>query len=462
MPVLRLDLRCLREVAIYHGKVVLEDTSVKREKLESGLTRQLILAENSYDDLFDYPQQFKKLVTASRAKNLEKTHDPLALVAHTGSSSRTITPYHVTHPSSVVEYDDDYQGDTVQNNFDDPLTSAMILLAHAITQNFSNPTNNHLRTSSNTRNQAIVKEIEIQPANIDFDAGPSYDSAFLNEVQTPSTSYVNQLIAKDNLERKYSMQPHIINNTIGDDQIDRNIIFDEPNDDVNNSSVEHDNNAQQSYKLEQLAKNTLKKALYGLKQAPRAWGDILLVQVYVDDIIFGSTNLNFSKRFANLMKNNFEMLMMGELKFFLGLQVHQSPRGIFINQSQCAIELLKKHGMNDCVSMSTLMATEIPDADLQGTPIDQTTYRQMIRELMYLTTSRPDIAFATFVFARYQARPTVKHLKEVKWIFRYLRQSYNMGLWYPKDSGFELIAYSDADHEDAKTIVKVLQEAYNF
>nr|GEZ10008.1 hypothetical protein [Tanacetum cinerariifolium] len=302
----------------------------------------------------------------------------------------------------------------------------------------------------------------IQPANIDFDAGPSYDSAFLNEVQTPSTSYVNQLIAKDNLERKYSMQPHIINNTIGDDQIDRNIIFDEPNDDVNNSSVEHDNNAQQSYKLEQLAKNTLKKALYGLKQAPRAWGDILLVQVYVDDIIFGSTNLNFSKRFANLMKNNFEMLMMGELKFFLGLQVHQSPRGIFINQSQCAIELLKKHGMNDCVSMSTLMATEIPDADLQGTPIDQTTYRQMIRELMYLTTSRPDIAFATFVFARYQARPTVKHLKEVKWIFRYLRQSYNMGLWYPKDSGFELIAYSDADHEDAKTIVKVLQEAYNF
>ncbi|GJV73299.1 retrovirus-related pol polyprotein from transposon TNT 1-94 [Tanacetum coccineum] len=222
----------------------------------------------------------------------------------------------------------------------------------------------------------------------------------------------------------------------------------------------------------------LKKAIYGIKQAPRAWydklssfliehgfnkgiidptlftrrhgGDILLVQVYVDDIIFGSTNPDFSKRFANLMKNNFEMSMMGELKFFLGLQVHQSPRGIFISQSQYAIELLKKHGLDECVSMSTPMATERLDADLQGTPTDQTTYRRMIGGLMYLTASRPDIAFATFVCARYQARPTVKHLKEVKRIFRYLRQSYNMGLWYPKDSGFELIAYSDADHAGCK------------
>ncbi|GJV48774.1 retrovirus-related pol polyprotein from transposon TNT 1-94 [Tanacetum coccineum] len=142
----------------------------------------------------------------------------------------------------------------------------------------------------------------------------------------------------------------------------------------------------------------LKKALYDLKQAPRAWyaklssfliehgftkgiidpnlftrrhtGDILLVQVYVDDIIFGSTNLDFSKCFANLMKNNFEMSMMGELKFFLGLQVHQYPRGIFISQSQYAIELFKKHGLDECVSMSTPMATERLDADLQGTPTD--------------------------------------------------------------------------------------------
>ncbi|GJX23393.1 hypothetical protein Tco_0227838 [Tanacetum coccineum] len=118
------------------------------------------------------------------------------------------------------------------------------------------------------------------------------------------------------------------------------------------------------------------------------------------------------------MKNNFEMSMMGELKFFLGLQVHQSPHGVFISQSQYVIELLKKHGRDDCVSMSTHMATKRLDADLQGTLTDQTTYRRMIGELMYLTASCPYITFATFVCAHYQARPTVKHLKEVKRIFR--------------------------------------------
>ncbi|GJX76237.1 retrovirus-related pol polyprotein from transposon TNT 1-94 [Tanacetum coccineum] len=234
----------------------------------------------------------------------------------------------------------------------------------------------------------------------------------------------------------------------------------------------------------------LKKALYGLKQAPRAWydklsyfliqygftkgivdptvftrrheEDILLVQVYVDDIIFGLTNPDFSKRFANLMKNNFEMSMMGELKFFLGLQVHQSPRGIFISQSQYSIELLKKHGLDECVSMSTPMVTERLDADLQGTPTDQTTYRRMIGGLMYLTASRPDITYATFVCACYQARPTVKHLKEVKRIFRYLKQSYNMGLWYLKDSEFKLIAYLDADHAGCKDDCKSTSRGLQF
>ncbi|GKA58198.1 retrovirus-related pol polyprotein from transposon TNT 1-94 [Tanacetum coccineum] len=109
-------------------------------------------------------------------------------------------------------------------------------------------------------------------------------------------------------------------------------------------------------------------------------------------------------------------------------------------------DILKKHEMEKCDTVSTPMATTKLDADLQGTPVDQTKYHSMIGGLMYLTASRPDIAFATFVCARYQARPTEKHLKEVKRIFRYLRQSINMGLWYSKDSGFELIAYADADH----------------
>ncbi|GKE32824.1 retrovirus-related pol polyprotein from transposon TNT 1-94, partial [Tanacetum coccineum] len=234
----------------------------------------------------------------------------------------------------------------------------------------------------------------------------------------------------------------------------------------------------------------LKKALYGLKQAPRAWydkissfliehhftkgivnptlftrrhgDDILLVQIYVDDIIFGSTKPVFAKRFEKLMKYNFEMSMIGEMKFFLGLQVHQSPRGIFICQSQYTMDILKKHGMEKCDTISTPMATTKLDADLQGTPVDQTKYHSMIGGLMYLTASRPDIAFATFVCARYQARPTEKYLKEVKRIFRYLRQSINMGLWYSKDSGFELIAYVDADHAGCNDDCKSTSEGIQF
>ncbi|GJS65509.1 hypothetical protein Tco_0680073 [Tanacetum coccineum] len=125
------------------------------------------LTVDSFDDLFDYLQQFEKLVNASRAKKLEKSHDPLALVAHTGSSSRNTSSYYVTHPTSVVDYDDEYQQDDVQTNSEDPLASAMLLLARAITQNFSNPTNNRLRTSSNTRNQAIIQgdRVNIQSRN---------------------------------------------------------------------------------------------------------------------------------------------------------------------------------------------------------------------------------------------------------------------------------------------------------
>ncbi|GKB00959.1 hypothetical protein Tco_0829003 [Tanacetum coccineum] len=97
------------------------------------LGEALVLTEDSYDDLFDYLSQYEKLVNASRAKKLVKSHDPLVLVAHTGSSSKIPSPYHVTHPSSVADYDDDYQGDAFQKNSEDPLISAMMLLARAIT-----------------------------------------------------------------------------------------------------------------------------------------------------------------------------------------------------------------------------------------------------------------------------------------------------------------------------------------
>nr|GFA31935.1 copia protein [Tanacetum cinerariifolium] len=160
-------------------------------------------------------------------------------------------------------------------------------------------------------------------------------------------------------------------------------------------------------------------------------GDILLVQIYVDDIIFGSTNLKLSKQFEKLMHSKFEMSMMGELKFFLGIQIHQSPHGIFINQAKYAQEILINHGNTSCDSVGTPMATKHLDADLSGTPVDQTKYRSMVGALMYLTASRPDIVHATRYYARYQAKPTEKHLTTVK---RYLKDTIHMGLLYPKDT----------------------------
>nr|GEW77455.1 hypothetical protein [Tanacetum cinerariifolium] len=160
----------------------------------------------------------------------------------------------------------------------------------------------------------------------------------------------------------------------------------------------------------------LRKALYGLKQAPRAWYDEL-------------------SKFLTLKG------------FTKGLQIYQSPSGIFINQAKYTLEILHKHGMDKGQSIGTPIATKPKlDADLSGNPIDQTNYGSKIGSLMYLTSSRPDIVQAVCFCARYQSRPTKKHLKEVKRIFRYLRGTINMGLWYPKGSSFELTAFSDVDH----------------
>nr|GEW42943.1 retrovirus-related Pol polyprotein from transposon TNT 1-94 [Tanacetum cinerariifolium] len=227
----------------------------------------------------------------------------------------------------------------------------------------------------------------------------------------------------------------------------------------------------------------LKKALYGLKQAPRAWydelssfllqnyffkgtigstlfirrfqEDILVVQVYVDDIIFGSTHPRYTQLFSDLMKSHFEMSMMGEMTFFLGLQVNQSPCGIFINQSKYVLEILNKYGMESCDPVGTPMEIKDKlDLDQNGTLVDATKYRSMIGALMYLTSSRPDIVHATCLCARYQAKPTEKHLKEVKRIFCYLQGTINMGLWYTKDSGFKLTGFSDVDYAGCKDTFK--------
>nr|GEY43864.1 uncharacterized mitochondrial protein AtMg00810-like [Tanacetum cinerariifolium] len=149
------------------------------------------------------------------------------------------------------------------------------------------------------------------------------------------------------------------------------------------------------------------------------------------------------------------MSMMGEMKFFLGLQVNQSPSGIFINQSNYVNEILKKYGLNTCDIIGTQM--DIKDKlniDQIETLVDATKYHSMIGALMYLTSSRPYIVHATCVYARYQAHPTENLLKEVKRIFHYLWGTVNMGLWYTKDSGFELTGFSDADYAGCKDTFK--------
>nr|GFB95669.1 putative ribonuclease H-like domain-containing protein [Tanacetum cinerariifolium] len=208
------------------------------------------------------------------------------------------------------------------------------------------------------------------------------------------------------------------------------------------------------------------KALYGLHQAPRAWyetlatyllenrfqrgtinqtlfikkqhKDILLVQIYVDDIIFGATNKAPCQSFEKLMKDKFQMSSMGELTFFLGLQVKQKKDGIFISQDKYVAKILGKFGLFEGKSASTPIDAKKPLLkDSDGEDVDVHTYRSMISSLMYLTSSRPDIMFAVCACARFQVTPKVSHLNAVKRIFRYLKGKSLLGLWYPKDSPFD-------------------------
>ena len=221
------------------------------------------------------------------------------------------------------------------------------------------------------------------------------------------------------------------------------------------------------------------KALYGLKQAPRAWydtlsqfllenhftrgivdktlfyrnvkGSTILVQIYIDDIIFGSTDEKLCKKFATLMQSKYEMSMMGELTFFLGLQVKQLKDGIFISQAKYIKDLLKKFDMTDCSTAKTPMATATKLEVLTKDPkVDISSYRGMVGSLLYLTASRPDIMFATCLCARFQADPRESHLVAIKRIFKYLKGTPNLGIWYPRGTGFELIGYSDADYAGCK------------
>ena len=229
------------------------------------------------------------------------------------------------------------------------------------------------------------------------------------------------------------------------------------------------------YELVKFHQYKLDKSLYGLEQAPKDWyttlsdyllnngyrrgvvdhtlfikeegDDSLLVQIYVDDIIFGSTNTEMCTKFEKVMKAMFEMSAMGEMQYFLGLQVDQLDTGIFIHQTKFVHDILTRFDMLECKAVPTPIteATRlVPNPE--GEPVDQTLYRSMVGSLMYLTASRPDIMFATCLCSRFQANPTTLHFKALCRIMCYLKATPSLGLWYPCDDNFQFLAYSDADY----------------
>jgi hypothetical protein len=218
----------------------------------------------------------------------------------------------------------------------------------------------------------------------------------------------------------------------------------------------------------------LSKALYGHKQAPRAWyarlklfllehgyimgsvdktlftlnrgTDFLLVHIYVDDIIFGGSSHSLVSKFQEMMESEFQMSMMGELTFFLGIQVKQTKQGTFVHQAKYTKDLMKKFNMAELKLVSILMSSTAslgPDED--GDAVDQREYRSMIGSLLYLTATRPDIQFIVGLCARFQSSPRSSHRTIVQRVFRYLKHTLEFGIWYSASSSLDLVGFSDAD-----------------
>ncbi|GAA0160085.1 transmembrane signal receptor [Lithospermum erythrorhizon] len=218
----------------------------------------------------------------------------------------------------------------------------------------------------------------------------------------------------------------------------------------------------------------LKKALYGLKQAPRAWYErltiyllkngyirggvdstlfikreskqLMVAQIYVDDIIFGGVSNQLVKQFIQQMEAEFEMSMVGELKFFLGIYISQMKDSIFISQSKYAKNIVQRFGLENAKTKRTSMSTHVKiTKDENGKEVDISNYRSMIGSLLYLTASRPDIAHSVGVCARFQAAPKESHLNLVKRIIKYVQGTINHGLLYTFDTNCSLVGYCDAD-----------------
>ena len=220
----------------------------------------------------------------------------------------------------------------------------------------------------------------------------------------------------------------------------------------------------------------LRKALYGLKQAPRAWysrieayfasegfercpseptlftksegGKVLIVSIYVDDLIYTGNDKALMTEFRASMKREFDMTDLGKMKFFLGVEVTQGSKSIYMSQRKYAQEILCKFGMENCNSTKTPIVPGCKlDKDEGGIKVDSTQYKQMVGSLMYLTVSRLDLMYVMSLVSRYMERPTKLHMMAVKRILRYLKGTFELGICFQKGGNFdEMIAYSDSDY----------------
>lgn len=220
----------------------------------------------------------------------------------------------------------------------------------------------------------------------------------------------------------------------------------------------------------------LRKALYGLKQASRAWysrieehftkvgftkcshehtlftktsadgTDLLIVSIYVDDLIITGNDSCMLREFKESMQREFEMTDLGEMKYFLGVEILQTHEGIYLNQKKYAAEILERFNLTDCNSvMNPIVPGEKHTIDRDGHKADATLYKQLIGSLLYITATRPDLMYAVCLLSRYMAAPTETHMQAAKKILRYLKGTLKMGLCYKVGDG-KLLGYTDSDY----------------
>ncbi|KAL0553854.1 hypothetical protein IC582_007758 [Cucumis melo] len=215
----------------------------------------------------------------------------------------------------------------------------------------------------------------------------------------------------------------------------------------------------------------LNKPLYGLKQALRAWYDqltiylsckgysrcgadktlfvhimndnLIVAQIYVDDIIFGGFPQDLINNFIDIMKSEFEMSMVGEFSCLLGLQIKQRSESIFISQEKYTKNIVKKFGLEQSQHKSTPAAKITKDTNC--TIVDHKLYKSIIGSLLYLTANRPDIAYAIGICARFQSDPRTSHLEVVKRIIKYIHGISDFGILYFYDTTSILVGYCDVD-----------------